>query len=189
MRCRSNIVWIFADCHCLIVFSDSVPSASLAIAPTGTPTSAAYQSSSSGLPGGCSTDGIHEMFPGCVFVDDDDGSLQYSEGWNFSTSDPNGLIHTLHFTQTPGSSVSLTFNGSSTPSASWSDTDTYLNRLQLPVLSSSASCRRVPPLLTPRIRSTACQPPHPTWLPPPNASRINNCSTPARTWQALVSIT
>ena len=49
----------------------------------------------------------------CIFLNENDGSLHYSDGWSFSTSDPNGLIHTVHFTQTPKSSVSLMFNGSS----------------------------------------------------------------------------
>ncbi|KAM5543479.1 hypothetical protein V8D89_002730 [Ganoderma adspersum] len=72
------------------------------------------------------------MFPGCYFLNENDGSLHYSEGWSFVTSDPNGLVHTLHFTQTPGTSVSLMLNastvvvfglvpsGSSPPQASYS---------------------------------------------------------------------
>ncbi|KAM5543475.1 hypothetical protein V8D89_002726 [Ganoderma adspersum] len=89
-------------------------------------------SSPSGLPNGCSVNNIRPMPKGCFFLNENDGSLHYSDGWSFSTSDPNGLIHTVHFTQTPESSVSLMFNasniivfglvpsGSSPPQASYS---------------------------------------------------------------------
>ncbi|PIL23135.1 hypothetical protein GSI_14444 [Ganoderma sinense ZZ0214-1] len=70
--------------------------------------------SSSGLPQGCSlVNKRRQKAPGCQSRNDNDGSLQYSDGWNFSSSDPNGLIHTVHFTQTPGCAITLMFNASS----------------------------------------------------------------------------
>ncbi|KAI1794308.1 hypothetical protein LXA43DRAFT_883739 [Ganoderma leucocontextum] len=69
--------------------------------------------SSSALPEDCSTKNLRPMVQGCQFLNENDGSLQYSDGWIFTTSDPNGLVHTVHFTQAPGTSVSLSFNASS----------------------------------------------------------------------------
>ncbi|KAM5543487.1 hypothetical protein V8D89_002738 [Ganoderma adspersum] len=97
-----------------LVPRDSAPSTSLAPAPTGTAshTSTSDQSSSSKLPSGCSIDNPSQMVPDCHTLNDNDASLHYSDGWNVSTSDPHGLLNTVHLTQTPGSSVSLIFNGS-----------------------------------------------------------------------------
>ncbi|TBU60178.1 hypothetical protein BD310DRAFT_947541 [Dichomitus squalens] len=53
------------------------------------------------------------MKDGCQILNENQGTLQYSDGWIFTTSDPQGLVHTLHFTNTTGSSVSLMFNASS----------------------------------------------------------------------------
>ena len=61
----------------------------------------------SGLPPGCSVNNARPMAPNCQFLNENDGSLQYSDGWTFTTSDPNGFIHTLHFTNFIDASVSL----------------------------------------------------------------------------------
>ena len=85
--------------------------------------SIATSNSSSELPDGCSDDNLRIMFPNCTFLNENDASLHYSDGWIFSTSDPNGLVHTVHFTQNSGSSVSLTFNGLSPEEMLLTDTD------------------------------------------------------------------
>lgn len=59
------------------------------------------------------------MIPGCRFLDDNDGSLQYSDGWIFTTSDPNGFMHTLHFTNYTGASVSLQMPSNSSSASFW----------------------------------------------------------------------
>ncbi|TBU43485.1 hypothetical protein BD309DRAFT_990961 [Dichomitus squalens] len=66
-----------------------------------------------GLPPTCSTPTKRKVKNGCQNLMENDGSLQYTDGWRITTSDPNGLTDTLHFTNTTGASFSLMFNASS----------------------------------------------------------------------------
>ena len=59
------------------------------------------------------------MIPVCEFINENDGSLQYSDGWIFTTSDPNGFIHTLHFTNETGASVLLQMPSNSSSASFW----------------------------------------------------------------------
>ena len=48
---------------------------------------------------------------GCKFVNENDGRLHYSGTWVLETKDPSGLRTTTHTTTTPGSQMTVTFNG------------------------------------------------------------------------------
>ena len=47
-----------------------------------------------------------------LFVDDNESGVEYSPGWQLNTSE-SYFMHTAHFSESPGSWVSITFEGAS----------------------------------------------------------------------------
>ncbi|KAH9916983.1 uncharacterized protein BXZ73DRAFT_105676 [Epithele typhae] len=62
----------------------------------------------------CGADGhIVPLSSGCMFINENDPSFQYTGNWMLTSKDPNGLFLTTHSTMRSGASVSISFNGTS----------------------------------------------------------------------------